>query len=177
MLLQEAIEFAVESHKGHFRRYEGVSYVTHPMAVMGAMTEFTNDEAILSACVLHDAVEDCEAVDIEVIHERFGEIVAGYVFYATEKSKKIDGNRAVRKEIDRRHYSAGTSVSQDIKVLDMINNMPTITLFSTYEFADTYLSEKLQLLGCLRKCNPVLKSRASQLIGELYLLLERLKCK
>jgi len=163
-LLSEAILFAVEAHKNQFRKYDNSAYIKHPLAVMGMMTEFTQNPKILAACVLHDTVEDCKDVTIEVIHERFGEEVAGFVYYSTEKSQKSDGNRGVRKEIDRRHYAKGPYVSQDIKGLDMIENIPSIVLFNK-EFSITYMDEKIQLLGVLEKCNPIIKCRALSLIS------------
>ena len=170
-LLADAIQFATEAHRNKKRKFDNTAYVRHPLSVMGILTEFyLENEAALAAAVLHDTVEDCEDVTLEVIHERFAEIVAGYVFYATEKSQKADGNRKIRKEIDREHYARGTQVSQDIKLADMIDNIPTMVLY-TPDFALVYLDEKLQLLGALKKCNPVLKARAIKLISDMHNLL------
>ena len=130
------------------------------------MTEFTSDPAILAACVLHDTVEDCADVTLEVIHERFGELVAGYVFFVTEKSQKSDGNRKVRKEIDNEHYSRGSSVSQDIKICDLIHNVPSMVLYDP-EFAKVYIEEKLNLLMVLSRAEPALKRRAYNLLYKL----------
>ena len=165
MLLQDSIKFAVEAHQGQFRKFDKSAYIKHPLSVMGMMTEFTSDESVLSACVLHDTVEDCKDVTLEVIHERFGEIVAGYVFYTTEMSKKSDGDRSFRKEIDRRHYSKGSEFSQNIKLLDMIDNIPTIVLFDP-KFSMTYINEKLQLIQVLKKGNMILQKRALSLISD-----------
>lgn len=168
--LEEAVNFAIEAHKGQFRKYDGSAYIMHPFSVMGMMTEFTNDWEVLAAAILHDTVEDCDDVTIEVLHERFGERVASIVFYATEVSQKTDGNRATRKAMDRRHYSAGPTESQDLKGEDMIDNIPSIVLFDP-EFAPTYLEEKLSLLAVLTKMNPIIRERAENLIKQMYVLL------
>lgn len=166
LVINDAISFAIESHKDQERKFDGSAYIRHPLSVMGMMTEFTSDPLILAACVLHDTVEDCEDVTLEVIHERFGEVVAGYVFYATEKSKKTDGTRKVRKEIDKFHYSCGTSVSQDIKVLDMIDNIPSMFQVDS-KFAIKYAEEKIALLNALNRCSPILKTRTFNMIEKL----------
>jgi (p)ppGpp synthase/HD superfamily hydrolase len=165
-LLEDAIEFAVEAHSGQVRKFDSTPYISHPLSVMGMMTEFTNDPAILAACVLHDTVEDCEDVTLEVIHERFGELVAGYVFFVTEKSQKSDGNRKTRKQIDREHYSRGSSVSQNIKICDFIHNVPSMVLYDP-EFAKLYIEEKLDLLVVITRADPTLKQRAYNLLYKL----------
>ncbi|MBV5346757.1 bifunctional (p)ppGpp synthetase/guanosine-3',5'-bis(diphosphate) 3'-pyrophosphohydrolase [bacterium] len=168
--LQEAVNFAIAAHKGQVRKYDGSAYIMHPFSVMGMMTEFTADWEELAAAILHDTVEDCDDVTIEAIHERFGERVASIVFYATEVSQKTDGNRATRKAMDRRHYSAGPGESQDLKGVDMIDNIPTIVLMDP-EFAGRYLEEKLLLLAVLTKMNPIIKERAERLIQNMYKIL------
>lgn len=166
MLLEDAILFATEAHKNQFRKFDGTPYITHPLAVMGMMTELTMEPTVLAASVLHDTVEDCKDVTLEVIHERFGEVVAGYVFYVTEKSKKSDGNRAVRKEIDLNHYSKGSDVSQNIKVLDMIHNIPSMVLYDP-DFAEVYIKEKKNLLTALTKSDNMIWNRANNIIDRL----------
>lgn len=165
-LLKEAIEFAIEAHSGQIRKFDSTPYISHPLSVMGMMTEFTDDQAILAACVLHDTVEDCEDITLEVIHERFGELVAGYVFFVTEKSQKSDGNRQIRKEIDREHYSRGSSISQNIKICDLIHNVPSMVLYDP-KFAKIYITEKLNLLSILSKADEKLKRKAYNLLYKL----------
>lgn len=161
-ILEEAIIFATEAHKNQRRKFDNSPYIRHPLSVMGMMTEFSNDPAVLAACVLHDTVEDCADITLEVIHERFGEIVAGYVFYVTEKAQKSDGIRVARKNIDKKHYSRGTAVSQNIKIIDALDNVPSMFLYDP-KFAIIYTGEKLNLLDSLDKCNKVLYNRATDL--------------
>ena len=114
-ILEEAVDFAVVAHKNQYRKYTGAAYITHPFSVMGMMTEFTQDPEVLSACVLHDTVEDCEDVNIDVIHSRFGETVAGYVFYVSEISHKYDGDRKFRKNKDNYHYGKDHNILKILK--------------------------------------------------------------
>lgn len=161
-LLDEAILFAIEAHKEQKRKFDGTSYIRHPLSVMGIMSEINSDPAALAACALHDTVEDCADITLEVIHERFGEIVTGYVFYATEKSTKKDGSRHIRKQIDNEHYRKGLIVSQNIKVADAMDNVPSMFFFDK-NFAIQYTKEKIDLLEVLDKADQTLKNKAFDL--------------
>ena len=171
-IIEEALLFAIEAHKDVHRKFDGTAYIKHPLAVMGIMTEYTQDKQILAACILHDTVEDCEDVTLEVIHDRFGEVVASTVFYATEKATKADGPRKVRKEIDKIHYCNGTKHSQNLKVADMLDNIPGIVLCDP-KFAPTYLEEKRSLLWSLTKADADVRAKAEHLINQMYLILEK----
>jgi len=172
-LIEKAFQFAMEAHKGQFRKFGGTAYIQHPLAVMGILTEiYANNAEVLAAALLHDTVEDCKDITLEVIHERFGEVVASTVFYATEKATKEDGSRKVRKEIDRIHYCNGTAYSQDLKVADMLHNIQGIVLCDPV-FAPTYLEEKRQLLWNLTKASAILRAKAETLINQMYLILEK----
>lgn len=65
--LEEAIELAVEAHKGDTDK-GGATYIRHPLRVMGQMD--TEQERIVA--VLHDVVEDSEE-ELEEIERKFGE--------------------------------------------------------------------------------------------------------
>lgn len=173
-LLEDAIQFAIEAHLGRYRKFDNTPYIRHPLAVMGILSDIYTSHEVLAAAVLHDTVEDIDDVSLEIIHERFGEVVAGYVFFATEKSTKKDGNRAIRKEIDRRHYSNGPKEAQDIKVADMLDNIPGFVLYDPI-FSKMYINEKMQLLGVLHKADTSLKIKALNLISNMYLCLEKIK--
>jgi len=92
------------------------------------------------------------------------------VFYVTEKSLKSDGNRKVRKEIDRLHYSSGTGVSQNIKILDMIDNIPSMALYNR-EFTKVYIKEKLSLLDILDKGDSYIRNKAYKIIRNIEIML------
>lgn len=171
-ILEDAILFAIEAHKNVYRKFDRTAYIRHPLAVMGIMTSYTDDLSVLAAAVLHDTVEDCADVTLEIIHDRFGEVTASTVFYATEKATKKDGNRKIRKEIDKVHYSSGTTHSQNLKVADMLDNIPGIVLCDPH-FAPMYLDEKASLIKVLTKANPIIIARAELLIKNMYTILEK----
>jgi (p)ppGpp synthase/HD superfamily hydrolase len=41
------------------RKYEGIPYVTHPMAVAMDVADKYKDKELVLAALLHDIVEDC----------------------------------------------------------------------------------------------------------------------
>ena len=60
------------------------------------------------AAWLHDVVEDTPTL-LEDVESAFGKSVAYLVDCLTDVSKPSDGNRAVRKEIDRQHLAKASS--------------------------------------------------------------------
>jgi (p)ppGpp synthase/HD superfamily hydrolase len=74
-VLEKAMIFAIEAHKGQKRKGDKRPYITHPMEVMALLWKYKKSEnmyLLAVAAVLHDTVEDCEGVTIEIITEEFG---------------------------------------------------------------------------------------------------------
>lgn len=87
LVLDNAIIFAVNAHRGQFRKGSNAPYILHPMeaaAIVGSMTE---DDEVIAAAVLHDTVEDTDAT-IEEIRERFGSRVAELVAEESENKRE-----------------------------------------------------------------------------------------
>jgi len=56
----KALDFAVEAHKGQTRKKSEVPYIYHPLTLAcHALALNIADDDIISACLLHDVVEDC----------------------------------------------------------------------------------------------------------------------
>jgi (p)ppGpp synthase/HD superfamily hydrolase len=55
--LNKAIALAVEVHTGVLDK-AGAPYILHPIRVLAAVSKVTDDEDVLAAAVLHDAIED-----------------------------------------------------------------------------------------------------------------------
>jgi (p)ppGpp synthase/HD superfamily hydrolase len=91
---RKAWEFASNAHKGQVRRFINLPYFdAHVKKVNSIVKQYTTDEDILCASILHDVVEDCYD-DIETglkeISEIFGETVAGLVKELTSLKDDID---------------------------------------------------------------------------------------
>ncbi|MDR1935545.1 MAG: bifunctional (p)ppGpp synthetase/guanosine-3',5'-bis(diphosphate) 3'-pyrophosphohydrolase [Candidatus Accumulibacter sp.] len=76
-LVCAAYRFSDEAHRGQ-KRLSGEPYVTHPLAVAGALAEWRMDAQAVVAALLHDVMEDTK-VDKARISERFGKEVADLV--------------------------------------------------------------------------------------------------
>lgn len=93
MDLQKIIEFAVESHKGQFRKHSGLPYIVHPMAVMSMLSKWEiDDPLVLKAALCHDILEDCPNVTEQQIADVAGEdtlsVVKELTFICTDESHK-----------------------------------------------------------------------------------------
>lgn len=161
-VVDRAIAFATEAHRGQFRKYTGEPYVTHPIEVAQIVATVPHTTEMLVAAILHDTVEDTP-VTFEVIEENFGEKVRELVFWLTEVSTKEDGNRAVRKAMDCAHYASGPAESQTVKIADLIHNSRCISQHDT-KFWVIYRQEKIAILEALTLADPTLVAQAWTLV-------------
>jgi guanosine-3',5'-bis(diphosphate) 3'-pyrophosphohydrolase len=76
-IIQKALDFCIVAHK-HQHRKSGEAYVIHPILVASITANFSKDESMVLAALLHDVVEDTD-YDIEYIEENFGLDVAHIV--------------------------------------------------------------------------------------------------
>jgi (p)ppGpp synthase/HD superfamily hydrolase len=118
---------------------------------------------MVAAAWLHDVVEDtgCTFTDI---HMAFGIDIATLVGWLTYVSKPEDGNRAVRKAMDRAHTAEAPAEAQTIKLADLCSNSKSIIAHDP-AFAKTYLEEKRLLLAVMTKGDPGLHAEASRYVG------------
>jgi len=76
--------------------------------------------------------------------------VTELVEWLTDTSKASDGNRAIRKGIDRQRLSEASAEAQFVKLADMIDNSKSIFLFDK-SFAPTFKTEMAQLVKAMTK--------------------------
>ena len=151
-MLERAIEFATQAHKGQYRKYTGEPYITHPLAVMEIVRGVPgHTQEMLVAAVLHDVVEDTD-VSLMEIQEEFGNVVSDLVLHLTDISKPEDGNRLKRKRKDAEWYAQGSAEAQTIKVADFIDNTKDIAQ-NDPRFWEVYKMEKLYALDLLQEAD------------------------
>jgi (p)ppGpp synthase/HD superfamily hydrolase len=121
---------------------------------------------MLIAAVLHDTVEDTDTTFADIKTE-FGDLVTKYVEELTDVSKPEDGNRKVRKTIDRWHLAGASSAAQTVKLADLLHNTHSIVRYGK-GFAKIYMSEKLQLLNVLKHGDASLLAQANAKVVEYY---------
>jgi hypothetical protein len=90
----------------------------------------------------------------------FGIDIATLVGWLTDVSKPEDGNRAVRKAMDRAHTAEAPAEAQTIKLADLISNSRSIMQHDA-EFARVYLEEKRLLLEVMTRGDAGLHALAS----------------
>ncbi|MCK9557057.1 MAG: HD domain-containing protein [Candidatus Cloacimonetes bacterium] len=135
------------AHDGQFRKYSHQPYIVHPEAVFKIVSSVTDDPAILAAAWLHDTVEDT-SVTIEMIEAGFGKEIASIVLDVTNITKKSDGDRLYRKELEKKHLTKASPKAKTVKLADMLDNVPSI-IENDPKFARIYVAEKKAVLDVL----------------------------
>lgn len=148
MITYIAEAFCIAAHEAvkQKRKYDGTPYYTHPVAVAGILREYVSSEAMIAAACLHDVIEDTP-IKYETILMVFGLEIADYVLGLTNVSKKSDGNRAIRKALDRNHIWDQSENVQIIKCADIIHNMSDLV---ATDFGKQYAKEKLLMLESMK---------------------------
>ena len=164
--------YATEAHQriNHRRKYNNEPYDVHLSAVAKLVASVTDDAEMIAAGWLHDTVEDTQAT-LEDIEEVFGQPVAELVEELTDVSKPGDGNRAIRKAIDRRHLAQASQRAKTVKLADLIDNCKDITRHDP-RFARIYLAEMGSLLDVLQEGDGQLFKRAKKLHARSIGMLE-----
>lgn len=126
-MIQKAYVFSAQAHAGQTRR-SGEPYLQHPLEVANILAELKMDEAVISAGLLHDTVEDTKAT-IEELDAQFGEEVADIVDGVTKIGQMIfDTKEQAQAESFRKMILA---MAENIRVLivklaDRLHNMRTL---------------------------------------------------
>ncbi len=166
-LVEMARIFATERHEGQVRKYTGEPYINHPKAVVDIVKTVPHTDSMIAAAWLHDTVEDTSATHNDILNT-FGVEVCYLVEMLTDVSKPSDGNRSVRKSIDREHSAKSTPPAMTIKLADLINNSESIVERDP-KFAETYIEEKMLLLDVLVDGDEGLWQRANKIVVDYML--------
>lgn len=171
-LIDRAELFATAAHgaTGQKRKYTDQPYVVHLREVAELVAGHGGDEAMVAAAWLHDVVEDTE-IGLDAIEHHFGADVAALVFALTDVSRPEDGNRATRKELDRRHVARGSPRAKTIKLADIISNISTVAAFDP-AFATVYIPERERVLDVLTEGDPALYDQARQALNDARAVLD-----
>ncbi len=165
VFIETARIYATAAHAAvsQLRKYTGDPYIVHPTEVVKMIQDIGGTPEMIAAAYLHDVVEDTK-IKIADIRREFGQTVASYVYWLTSPSRPEDGNRATRKEIDRRFIANATPEVKSIKLADLISNTKSITAHDQ-KFAKVYLEEKKLLLEVLQDGDKRLYTEALNLIS------------
>jgi (p)ppGpp synthase/HD superfamily hydrolase len=161
-LIARARIFATAAHAavGQLRKYTNDAYIVHPAAVAALVESVPHTDEMVAAAFLHDVCEDTQ-VTLGLIRSEFGDWVAELVGWLTDVSRPTDGNRAVRRAIDRAHSAKAPKAAQTIKLADIIDNNSTIEAHDP-NFAVVWREEKRLLLAVMTAGDPTLMKRAME---------------
>ncbi len=128
LLLDKAIIFAVNAHRGQLRKGTNTPYILHPMEAAAIVGSMTDDDEVIAAAVLHDTVEDT-AVTLDEICEQFGKRVAELVA-AESENKREDKPAAstwkIRKEETIEHLKTAPKEVKMLTLGDKLSNIRSI---------------------------------------------------
>jgi (p)ppGpp synthase/HD superfamily hydrolase len=108
----------LNAHEGQVRKFDGLPYSTHPLAVAKAVKDAGGDDNMIIAALLHDTVEDTD-VTIDYVDDIFGSDVAALVNALTRRS-----NESYFEFVERTIASGDRAIA--VKRADVIHNKSTL---------------------------------------------------
>lgn len=124
--IEKAIKIAAIEHDGQYRKaYSGkLPYVSHLFSVASILSEYTDDEDVISAGLLHDIIEDTDYTK-EKLLEDFGEKVYDLVLSVTEGTRAEKKIMTWRDEKEKyiNNLRAASTDSSLISSVDKIHNL------------------------------------------------------
>ena len=123
--VEKSLVFATKAHAGQYRKGTDRPYILHPVETMAIVMEFTEDEDMLTAAVLHDTVENT-SVTLKRIEKEFGHRVAELVASVTEDKKRKQPPEATWKARKFEMIFRLKNAERDTKIIwfaDCLSNM------------------------------------------------------
>lgn len=150
-----AWNFAKQAHKGQVRKFINKPYFgAHVVKVNGIVKQYTTDEDLLCAALLHDTLEDCYE-DSEVgyveLKEIFGKRVADLVNELTSDGDEIDDSYEGNKGdylIDKMIHMSSDALT--IKLADRLQNISD-AFTATERFRNKYFMETTSIIEEIKK--------------------------
>jgi len=125
-MIDEAIRFAANAHKGMVRKGNNQPYIFHPLEVLNLVSLMTLDDEVLCAAVLHDTLEDTN-VTADQIRAEFGDRVTEIVLNESEdkrgnKNKEATWMARKQETVDRLKKSTDLG-SKMVCLGDKVSNL------------------------------------------------------
>ena len=133
----EALAFAIHAHEGQYRKNSHIPYINHPLTMTcQALHMGIQDDALLSACLLHDTVEDCNVSCNELpVSSEAQQLVLLMTHGDKEDTKAMDDYFAALRNNPRAAL---------IKCLDRCSNLSTMSWGLSLERQAFYIVETEQ---------------------------------
>ena len=152
-IVEHAVKYAAEKHKGQFRKTGNRPFVCHVIEVMAILKSFGYEEDyILAAAALHDVIEDCE-VSREELQMVFGERVANIVQELSNPTGDNDLTSEERNRINTEHLSKAKEFATfRIKCADRIANLREMDWYGNRRWCESFTKRtRLYLLPLMKK--------------------------
>jgi|ERR1035437_440025 (p)ppGpp synthase/HD superfamily hydrolase len=94
--IEKAMELATTLHAGQFRKNGTTPYINHLLAVAEILSQYTNDEDVIIAGLMHDTIEDVPGYTYDKLTSDCGKNVADIVMGVTEE--KFRGHKELPRE-------------------------------------------------------------------------------
>ena len=129
----QALDFSVEAHADQWRR-SGDAYILHPCSVAKILAEEMDivHPEILAAALLHDTVEDVEAVTADLVGQKFGSYVQAIVEGCT-KVTHVSGDKQANSQNTHRKIFTGAALRPEVmlvKLADRLHNLRTLRCYA-----------------------------------------------
>jgi (p)ppGpp synthase/HD superfamily hydrolase len=149
-----AWNFAKQAHKGQIRKFINKPYFgAHVVKVNAIVKQYTTDEDLLCAALLHDTLEDCyEDPDVGLVElkEIFGNRVGNLVWELTSDGDEIDDDYEGSKTnylIDKMIHMSDDALI--IKLADRLQNISD-AFTATERFRTKYFLETSNIIEVLK---------------------------
>lgn len=130
--IQQAINAASRLHSGQVRKGDiNLPYISHPFSVAWILSNYTDDEDIIIAGLLHDVLEDVEDYYYADLKRDFGDKVAQIVKGISEdKNPNVERDDKATWEDRKTKYLAGLEDDSDESLMvcaaDKIHNLESM---------------------------------------------------
>ena len=125
-IVEKALDFATNAHKGQKRKGIEQEYITHSIAVYRLIQNYTDDAHVHCAALLHDVLENTEVVYEDLVAE-FGERVANIVLEVSDRKEdkeQLSWLQRRRKAIEKIPSLSDEAVM--IELADKLHNVDSL---------------------------------------------------
>lgn len=122
--IRKALRVAAIQHDKQYRKDNLTPFIIHPYEVALRVSEYIDDEDIISAALLHDLLEDTSGYSYEKLKEEFGEKVANIVQSLTDEPlPDFDWNQKHQKYLENLKTASDEAVL--VCLVDKFSNVST----------------------------------------------------
>lgn len=126
VLIQKAINKATELYNGKVRKGDGLPYIVHPFSVVLILLDYTDDENIIVAGLLHDVLEDVSGYSEFDMERDFGKKITQIVKEVSEEENLGRENWKERKQGYLAHLQNASYEAMMVCAADKIHNLRSL---------------------------------------------------